>query len=102
MKRWTPEHIRLGLACNRVSRRLLDLANCRMVLHAHPALQGVLINLAGELRRGFRPHREIPSRDAEMGATPSRDWGYRTGPGANDGDGPPISAATEERARVDL
>ncbi len=63
MKRWEPAHVQLAVAANRVSRRLLDLANVNMVRQAHPALGRILIDLAGELRRGFRPDRRISSRE---------------------------------------
>jgi hypothetical protein len=60
---WTQEHVRLATATNRVSRRLLDLANTQMVEVSHPALRRVLIDLASELRRGFRPRRRIETRE---------------------------------------
>ena len=61
---WTPEHIRLGVAANRVSRHLLDLANTTMVTEANPVLKKILIGLACDLRRGFRPRRRIVERAA--------------------------------------
>jgi hypothetical protein len=61
-KKWSSDHIQLAVACNCVSRKLLDLANTEMVQAANPALSRGLIDLAGELRRGFRPQRPIPSR----------------------------------------
>ncbi len=40
-KHWSEEHVRLGVAAHRVSRKLLDLANAVMVLEAHPALPSI-------------------------------------------------------------
>jgi hypothetical protein len=59
---WTQEHVRLATAANRVSRRLMDLANTHMVEMAHPALRQSLIRLAADLRHAFRPRRRISSR----------------------------------------
>jgi hypothetical protein len=50
---WSPEHIRVATASSRVSRRLLDLANCEMV-RRDPALVRLLIRLAKDLRRGLK------------------------------------------------
>jgi len=63
-KQWTPEHVKLGLAVNSVCTKLRNLANADIVRHADPRLACLLINLACELRRGFRPHRRIVSREA--------------------------------------
>ena len=63
--RWTPEHIRLGTAANSVARRLRDIANCALMDGVNPALPRLLIELAAELRRGFRPNRAIPARERD-------------------------------------
>jgi hypothetical protein len=55
---WSQEHIKLGIACNAVARQLMDLANAEPVQNAHPSVARALLRLAGELRAGFRPHRE--------------------------------------------
>ncbi len=61
----TPEFIRLGSAALSVRRRLLDLANSLSTRELHPELPRLLIGLAGELRRGFRPRRSVRARAQE-------------------------------------
>ena len=59
-KNLSPEHIKIGSASLRVSRKLRALPN--VVYETHPTLARLLVAQAAELRRSFRPARKVRPR----------------------------------------